>query len=177
VKRRRFLQLAGGAALGGTALWWLRRPAGDAPGPDGALPGVSASDAPVLLAVADVIVPRFGDSPAASEIDLLPRFESLLASSPERATFYARHLPGFAERVRARIPMPGGRPDVELLTRLCERWYDQARREPAPGSAPLVFVALRHDVLQLYYATPAGWRFSGFDGPVHWSAERLAGLG
>ena len=41
-------------------------------------------DWPLLLAVADVIVPREGDLPAASEIDLLPKLESWARGSASR---------------------------------------------------------------------------------------------
>jgi hypothetical protein len=141
----------------------------------GSAPRIRDADAPLLRALADVIVPRFGDSPAASEIGLLARFETLLAVSPFHATFYGRHLPDFVERVRARIPMPSGRPDRELLERLCERWYADVRRDAQPSAAARVFDAFRVDVLRLYYASPEGWRFAGFNGPVHWTAERLVG--
>jgi hypothetical protein len=131
----------------------------------------------VLLAVADVIVPRQGDSPAASEIDFAARFEDMLAGFPELARVYRRDLPHFVEAVRRRVPMPGGAPDPDLLARLCERWHVAARSEARPEPAARFFELLRDDVLRVYYASPAGWAFAGFDGPVHWSAAQLAAHG
>ena len=179
--RRRLLTLlalvAAALAAGAVRLFRLRGKPVATRGPQ-EVGGVAfaADDLAVLLAVADVIVPREGSAPAASEIDLLASLAILLNAAPLRSRAYSEHLPTFASTVRARVPFRDGRPEPELLGRLCERWHRELREDSRPGIEAVFFEQLRRDVLRAYYASPAGWASVGFDGPVHWSAQQLAAV-
>lgn len=166
------------ASLSRLAAPWLRRgprPAEPERGSASERPFlVPPERIPVLLAVSDVIVPREGEAPAASEIDLVPRLERWLRVSASNAGLYRAHLARFDATIRARIPFSSGRPDPELLRRLCESWYRDVREgAPSSGEAAL-FERLRRDVLRVYYASPAGWAVVGYGGPVRWTREQMA---
>ena len=166
MKRRGFLIAAfAGAAAGAWSI--ARFLAGRAeppplPPPD---PVFAPGSEPFLLAVADAVVPRVGDAPAASEIDLIPRLEHWVTSSPSRRRSYRRAWPRFEWRIRARTMGDGDRPDPEALTALLEQWYRDYREGRAHASARF-FEQLRRDTLRVYYASPAGWISLGYMGPV-----------
>lgn len=168
--------LAAILAAGGAWLW--RR--GRAPGLVFAEP-----DLAVLLAVADVIVPRDGAHPAASETPLLDVLARRARDVPDLAQLLEAGLPGFARAVRSRVPAARGTGDARapspagldaaLLARLCESYHRELRERPRPSREAVYFELLRSEVLFAYYATPAGWASVGFDGPVQWSAARMRG--
>lgn len=127
-------------------------------------PVFPAARQPLLLALADVIVPRAGDSPAASEIDLVPRLERWVERSPNVARIYAVAWKDMDAAVRAQVRFEAGRPDPQALHALCERWFREYTDAPRPSRAALVFEQLRWDVLTVYYASPAGRTFVGDPG-------------
>jgi hypothetical protein len=172
VKRRSFLiagaALVATAAGAGLSRLFRRREPAEPPEPVSATPSsiFSAQTRPVLLAVADVIVPRYGEHPAASEIDLIPRLERWVNDSAIRLRVYRKLWPGFAAEIRRRVPFSGDRPETEALIPLFEDWYE-AYRTPANRDVNAhFFEQLRRDVLRLYYASPAGWASVGYTGPV-----------
>ncbi len=122
---------------------------------------------PVLFAVADAIVPRWGVHPAASEIDLVPRLERWVRAAPRRRRFYQREWESFEAGIRRRVPFAGDRPEPEALVTLFEGWYDDFRTQADPDTHVRLFEQLRRDVLRVYYASPAGWASVGYAGPVH----------
>jgi hypothetical protein len=169
VRRRDFLW--GAAAIAGAVVWsaLLRwgRPRDEAtsveqtPTPQHtALPEGSEA---LLLVAADVLVPRSDIHPAASEIDLLPRLERWIASSPRRARFYREIWPAFETEVRARSG--GELPDPKELQVLFGRWHEAYRRG-RPSDAARFFEQLRRDVLSIYYSSPQGWASLGYAGRV-----------
>lgn len=117
----------------------------------------------LLLAAADVLVPRFGAHPAASEIDLLPRLDRWVASSPRRTRFYREIWPAFESEVRARSRE--ALPDPKELQVLFGRWHEAYRRG-RPSDAARFFEQLRRDVLSIYYSSPQGWASLGYAGRV-----------
>ena len=112
---------------------------------------------------ADVLVPRHGVHPAASEIDFLPRLDRWVASSPLRARSYREWWPAFETEVRAR----SGEvlPDPKELQMLFGRWHE-AYRKDRPSDAARFFEQLRRDVLRIYYSSPQGWASLGYAGRV-----------
>ena len=122
---------------------------------------------PVLFAVADAIVPRYGEHPAASEIDLVPRLERWVRAAPRRRRFYQREWESFEAEIRRRVPFAGDRPEPEALIPLFEGWYHDFRTQADPDTHVRLFEQLRRDVLRVYYASPAGWASVGYAGPVH----------
>jgi hypothetical protein len=177
--RRRDVLLAGAALVVVAAAGAVARFVGwrgtTAPEPPVRLTALPAGSEPLLLAAAEVLVPRHGGHPAASEIDLLPRLDRWVASSPSRARFYRRRWPAFEEEVRMRLRYEQGRPDPRKLRALFQQWYREYRRE-RPGEAARFFEQLRRDVLRAYYSSPAGWASVAYAGPVtrpHPSAESL----
>jgi hypothetical protein len=118
---------------------------------------------PFLLAVADAVVPRVGEYPAASEIDFLPRLQRWVESSPYRRRMYQRGWPRFEQQIRARIATRGDGPDPEALAGLLERWHRDYREGRAEPPARF-FEQLRRDTLRVYYASPAGWISLGYTG-------------
>jgi hypothetical protein len=115
------------------------------------------------LVAADVLVPRAGDHPAASEIDLLPRLDRWVASSPRRARFYREIWPAFETEVRTRSGE--ALPDPKELQVLFGRWHEAYRRG-RPSDAARFFEQLRRDVLSIYYSSPQGWASLGYAGRV-----------
>ena len=120
-------------------------------------------DWPLLLAVADAIVPREGDLPAASEIDLLPKLESWVRGSAPRLRIYERGWPRFRALLERKGEAGASGPSRQTLTRLHTRY----RFEDRPPQEAAFFEQLRRDVLRLYYASPAGWASVSYTGPVH----------
>jgi hypothetical protein len=120
-------------------------------------------DWPLLLAVADAIVPREGDLPAASEIDLLPKLESWVRGSAPRLRIYERGWPRFRALLERKGEAGASGPSKRTLIRLHTR-YRFADRPPQEAA---FFEQLRRDVLRLYYASPAGWASVSYTGPVH----------
>ncbi len=185
MKRRDFLAggviVAAGAAAG--VAQWLARRAGDA-GPEAAPdpaatasppPGTPPSAGPIfppqdhalLLTLADLIVPREGVYPAASETDLIPRLEAWAASSPSRRRIYVGGWPELKKLI-GRLPSVDGLPDTERLARKMHGWHGRFRRRRQRGNKGVrFFEQLRRDVLRLYYASPAGAATVGYSGPVH----------
>lgn len=133
----------------------------------------AARDHALLLALADVIVPRSGDSPGAGEIDIVPRLEEWIRGSEQRAQTYARGWPALVRAVRARVPHRDGRLEEAKLEELCADLYRGYRQERRSVEA-VTFEQLRRDVLRLYYASPAGWAWVGYLGPPYLSARELA---
>jgi hypothetical protein len=120
-------------------------------------------DWPLLLAIADAIVPREGDLPAASEIDLLPKLESWVRASAGRLRIYEKGWPQFRALLERKGEAGASGPSRRTLGRLHVRYRFGAR--PPRGAA--FFEQLRRDVLRLYYASPAGWASVSYTGSVH----------
>jgi hypothetical protein len=171
VTRRRLLLAAAAllaglvAALGRRRLGPPRAPAAQpAAAPAAAASGavVPSEDEPLLLRIADVIVPADGDSPPASGIDLLPRLERWIGSSSGRRAIYERGWPALALRVRELGPEPG----AAALAALCGELHGSFRAGAGDAAAGF-FEQLRRDVLRVYWASPAGWAAVGYTGPAH----------
>jgi hypothetical protein len=172
VKRRDFLWGAlavAGAAVAGALLRWrgtatktARTPQASPPqqAPYTALPEGSEA---LLLVAADVLVPRQGVHPAASEIDFLPRLDRWIASSARRARTYRETWPAFESEVRAHSGE--ALPDPKELQVLFGRWYE-AYRQKRPSDAARCFEQLRRDVLRIYYSSPQGGASLGYVGRV-----------
>jgi hypothetical protein len=172
MRRRSFLIAAAAivaAAVVATLSRLLRREV-PAQAPEPARPAPAsifpARTQPVLFAVADVIVPRYGEHPAASEIDLVPQLERWVRAAPRRRRFYQREWENFEARIRRSVPFAGDRPEPEALIPLFEGWYDDFRTQADPDTHVRLFEQLRRDVLRVYYASPAGWASVGYAGPV-----------
>ncbi len=105
MRRRDFLWGAAaivGAVVGGALLRWGRRRGKATRAGRTSHASLPEGSEALLLVAADVLVPRAGDHPAASEIDLLPRLDRWVASSPLRARSYREMWPAFEREVRAR---------------------------------------------------------------------------
>ena len=178
MRRRSFLVASGALVAAGAAagLAWLlgrerRTPLAEAtpetvsatPLPEAMIPPESV---PLLLAVADAIVPRYGEHPAASEMDLLPNLERWVRGAPGRLERYQSSWSSFESEIRDHVPFADGRPDPEALTLLLEQWYEAYRRQSQRGAAANLFEQIRRDVLRVYYSSPAGWASLGYTGPV-----------
>lgn len=120
-------------------------------------------DWPLLLAIADAIVPREGDLPAASEIDLLPMLESWVHSSTSRLRIYKKGWPYLRALLERKGEAGASGPSKRTLRRLHARYRFGGR----PTREAAFFEQLRRDVLRLYYASPAGWASVSYTGPVH----------
>jgi hypothetical protein len=139
------------------------------PSPVSFLPATSV---PLLLSLADLVVPAWHGEPAASEIDLLPRLERVVGRSPARADFYRRKW-GFLERdLRRAAPFEGAGPLAEAALPVLQSWFEEYRSLEVPSAAAHMFEVLRRDVLRAYYASPAGWRAVGYPGPARRSHPR-----
>jgi len=162
VKRRSFLLggLAATVAVGGAVIARLFGGRGAPPPSDSVF---APGSEPLLLAVADAVVPRAGEHPAASEIDLLPRLERWVESSPSRRRSYRRGWPPFERQIRAQTATGGARPDPEALAGLLERWH-RDYREGRGHEYARFFEQLRRDTLRVYYGSPAGWISLGYNG-------------
>jgi len=133
---------------------------------------------PLLLAVADAIVPRFGMHPGAGELELLPRLDRCLTASPEGAEVFRRHWSSFEREIRQRVPFAAGRPDPEALHDVLAQWHLDYATESDPSLPASYFEGLRRNVLLAYYTSPAGWASVGYPGPAHASPDTLgASLG
>jgi len=181
-RRRLLVALAAVAASGSALLAWLARrvlgghePQGQAsetaslePAPEpGGEPIFAPETLATLLVIADVIVPRSGNSPAASEIDLVPRLERLIRSSPAALKTYRKRWPTLAKNIQEKVPVLEGRPDPAELARLLRIYHRRFRRTRRGGKLGNAFEQLRRDVLRVYYASPAGQAFAGYPGPHH----------
>ena len=179
MRRRDFLAAVAvaGAAAAGVARWLRRSEAGElatasrapaAPEADGDPESiVPTEDMGLFLALADVIVPRDGDLPAASEIDLWPRLERWVRSSDSRLRLYRRSWPALRKLLQSRLARAGDRPRAVVLheaMRFCHRAY---RRQERPEGGVRFAEQIRRDVLRVYYASPAGWASVGYTGPAH----------
>jgi len=169
VRRRDFLWGAAAitGALGAGAFLRWDRGRGDA-GPATRVGRTTLASLPegseaLLLAAADVLVPRHGVHPAASEIDLLPRLDRWVAGSPLRARSYRETWPAFEREVRARSGE--AIPDPKELQVLFGRWHE-AYRQDRPSDAARFFEQLRRDVLRIYYSSPQGGASVGYAGRV-----------
>ncbi len=120
-------------------------------------------DWPLLLAVADAIVPREGELPAASEIDILPKLESWARRSASRLRIYEKGWPKFRALLERKGEAGASGPSQHTLRRLHVRY----RLDKHPPREAAFFEQLRRDVLRLYYASPAGWASVSYTGPVH----------
>jgi len=133
-------------------------------------PVFTSEDEAILFAVADLIVPREGDLPAASEIDLIPRLERWARSSESRLRLYQRGWPQLRNLIQE-TAFQNGRLDSEKLAASMKHWFLIYRRRlrGGPKGVPF-FEQLRRDVLRVYYASPAGWATVGYTGPGHRSS-------
>jgi len=120
-------------------------------------------DRPLLLALADAIMPRAGDHPAASEIDLLPRLERWVHTSDSRIQIYERGWP----RLRAALERAGEAGASGPSSRTLRALYRRFRLDEQPPPEAAFFEQLRRDVLRVYYASPAGWASVDYTGPAH----------
>lgn len=120
---------------------------------------------PVLFAVADAIVPRFRDQPAASEIDLLPRLERCIELSPDGAEMFRAGWSRFEQALRQHVPAQSGRLDPAVLQQTLEAWQVDYATQLDPPLAASYFEGLRRNVLLAYYTSPVGWASSGYHGP------------
>ncbi len=180
LRRRGFLLAAGGAVVVATAWAWriLTRGDGDGAPPQLApYPGHGSifplETRPLLDALADAIVPRWGGHPAASEIGIASRLERWLLTSPLRSKVYRTYWPGFEAWIREHVALQPGRPDPDALVLLLRGWYAEYRDAAQPSANARFAEDFRRDVLRLYYTSPAGWKSVGYDGPVHRSHPRV----
>ena len=186
--RRRFMIAMGAVIAVGAGLWRLldartspkpdvakQSPIENAARPPVGTTGFSYDSPPLLLAVVDAIVPRFGAHPAASEIDLLPRLDRCLAASPEGPDVFRRHWPSFEREIRQRVPFRAGRPDPDVLHDVLEQWHHDYATESNPSLPASYFEGLRRYVLLAYYTSPAGWASVGYSGPAHASSTAPGG--
>jgi len=180
VTRRRLLMAlaAVAATCTGVLAWLARRVLGGREQPQASEtaslepePGAAVLFPPetlaTLLVIADVIVPRSGSSPAASEIDLVPRLERLILRSPSAAKSYRKSWPILAQNIQEKVPVVEGQLDPAELARLLEVYHGRFRRTRRGGKLGNAFEQLRRDVLRVYYASPAGQAFAGYPGPHH----------
>ena len=119
-----------------------------------------------MIAIADAIVPGDGEHPAASEIDIVPKLERWVSSTPQRLHLYKREWRLFAAGLRLRLSFAGDRAHSEVLAPLLEQWFEAFRTQPTPDGHAHFFEQLRQDVLRVYYASPAGWASLGYPGPA-----------
>ncbi|MFK7898231.1 MAG: hypothetical protein AB8G23_20530 [Myxococcota bacterium] len=139
-------------------------------------PGFFAlEDRSALFALADIIVPRDGAVPAASEVDLLPSLEAWITSDASRQLTYAAFWPELARATRENAT-----PDTSAAARTaddlrplpeleaaCATWYAEYRAQgDRASSAAKLFEQLRRDVIRTYYSTAAGHAVLGYDGPA-----------
>jgi hypothetical protein len=172
MRRRTFLWAVAVLGAAAAVAWRLRLlgrrpttpPVAEAPAPSAL---IGPDHQAVFFAVADVIVPRWGEHPAASETDLLPRLEKLGRLYPSRAETLRDNWPAFEQILRQRVPFHDGLPDAVALTALFEIWYAEYRSGAEPGPVREYFELLRMDVLRVYYSSPAGWASVGYTGPVY----------
>lgn len=130
----------------------------------------TSEDEALLFAVADLIVPREGDLPAASEIDLIPRLERWARTSEARLRLYRRGWPGLRDLIHEKA-FQDGELDSEKLGASMQHWFlvYRRRRRGGPRGVPF-FEQLRRDILRVYYSSPAGWAVVGYSGPGHRSS-------
>ena len=128
---------------------------------------------PLLLAVAEVIVPRFGSHSGAGEPELLPRLDRCLVASPEGGEVFRRHWPRFAQEIRKRVPFSAGRPDPEMLHEVLAQWHRDYATQNDPSLPASYFEGLRRNVLLAYYTSPTGWSSVGYSGPAHMPAAAM----
>ena len=174
---RRALLIGAAFTLGGIAKLWPVSPGQVAPlepEPERLSPATlptsrffAPTAIPLVLAVADAIVPRYGEHPAASEIDLLPRLDECIDVSSEGGDFYLKYWRRFEAELLATVPSANGRPEPAALSARCESWYEEYYREDAPSLASNYLEGLRRSVLLAYYTLPAGWASVGYAGPAH----------
>lgn len=130
-------------------------------------------DHAIVFLLADLIVPREGEHPAASEIDLLPRLEGWIRSSKSRERAYKKGWPKLRQLVK-RVRVVDGKPDPLKLTMRMGKWVEKYRRQKRSFRVLIPFFEqFRSDVLRVYYASPAGWAAMGYRGPAH--VSRVAG--
>jgi hypothetical protein len=174
VRRRTFLLGGAVVVVGGAGGFlsirgWRRSPesedAADAVALDEVAPAplFSPEDRDLLLTIADIIVPRDGDLPAASEIDILPKLERWARSSESRLTIYETGWPRLRALLEKKGEIGGAGPSDRTLRRL----HLQYRFKRRPRGESVFFEQLRRDVLRLYYASPEGWKAVSYTGPVH----------
>jgi hypothetical protein len=165
--RRRLLGslLYGLAALvGGAPARWLAAHAEPLVTPR---PLFSPGSRRLLVVFADVIVPEWNGHPSGGSGEFAARFAALAEVTAGRADSYSRFFERFVKEVAVRVPLLPGPPDPGALGLLFERWHQEFRTEPKPSFAAQFFEMLRRDVMRTYYATPAGWRALGYQGPAH----------
>jgi hypothetical protein len=182
VVRRAFL--LGGASVAAIAAGWLvLRPGSrgsEAPVDSGTpqhspVSFLPAGSVPLLLGLADLVVPAWKGQPAASDIDLLPRLERVVGSSRSRADFYRRKWVFLERDLRRAVPYEGGLPLAADALPLLQSWYEEYRSVEVPSAAAHMFEVLRRDLLRAYYASPAGWKAVGYAGPARRSHPRQSG--
>jgi hypothetical protein len=190
VNRRYFLLtgllVAAGTSTAGLLRWLKLRPVESSSTPENDAPEKqeatapkpktpTSPDAPVfpeedhiyLLSIADVIVPREGDLPAASEIDIIARLEVLAHSSKSRLRLYRNDWPKLRKLLN-KVPMEEGKLDKGGLERRMQGWLRNYREKERVFRKSISFLeVLRRDILMTYYSTPAGWAAVGYTGPIH----------
>ncbi len=173
LKRRKFLISAGAwsVALCTFGAGWVAqrvRPAQaqttSNAGSDENAPAIPPETIPILLAVADIIVPRYGDSPAASEIDLLPRLQRLIDASPSLTRSYRKNWVKLAKIIQDEVPVVDGKPEPKELARHLRIYHRRFRRTRSGGDLGNAFEQLRRDVLGIYYTSPEGRAWVGYSG-------------
>jgi len=122
---------------------------------------------PLLLALAEAIVPRHGPHPGAGEIDLIPRLERCVSLGAQGAEFYSRYWEPFERALRESVSFDGDRPEPTELDAAMNGWYREAREQSSPSLPASYFEGLRGYVLLAYYTSPEGWSSVGYSGPVH----------
>ena len=133
-------------------------------GSGGTPPVIPPETLSTLLVIADVIVPRHGDSPSASEIDLIARLERLISDSPARAATYRTQWVKLAKTIQEKVPVVDGKPDPDELARHLRIYHGRFRRTRRGGDLGNAFEQLRRDVMRIYYTSPEGRAWVGHDG-------------
>ncbi len=186
MNRRYFLLMglivAAGTSTAGLLHWLGLRPAESSSTPENDSPEKQVADetatsaeAPLfpeedhvyLLAMADIIVPREGDLPSASDIDIIARLEELAHSSESRLRVYRKGWPKLRILLRL-VKFKDDKLDSEVLEQRMRKWSNNFRtKRRVPRKAIPFFELMRRDILALYYSTPSGWSSVGYTGPIH----------
>jgi hypothetical protein len=174
--KRRHLLIAAAALFVTTATAWITWLFARVPKkkPPQTVAASSLDSGSLRLAVADAIVPRDEEWPAASEGDFLPGLELFVASSAHRRRNHEKYWPLFEAEIRRTVPIVDGRPDPKRLRERLEYLHVQYRSGHRSAVAAF-FEQLRRDVLRIYYSSPEGWARVGYAGPVQRAHPREPG--
>jgi hypothetical protein len=123
-------------------------------------------DHALLFILTDLIVPREGEHPAASEIDLLPRLEGWIRSSERRVRTYRKNWPAML-KVANRLTSADGKLNQVKLAKRMHTWGKRFRKQKRVHRAIVPFFEqFRRDVMRAYYSSPEGWASMGYTGPA-----------